>query len=257
MGNMVVTAARLDGIATQIAGREKMDTPQIVAGTAVSTQNLSFAYRKGVPPVIDDLTLAFPASKMITLTGTSGSGKSTLLYLLALMIKPTGGAVLWDGVPASSLSDAQRSRLRATDVGFIFQDALLDPARSVIANVCDSALFSGMPRSLALPKAEELMEKFGVSHRAEHRPGEISGGQAQRVAICRALLTNPRVIFADEPTGNLDNESAEVVWGALKQHASTGATVVIATHNLELAALADIELRLHVNQPAELVHHGK
>jgi lipoprotein-releasing system ATP-binding protein len=157
---------------------------------------------------------------------------------------------LWADKEVVTLPDAERSRLRATDVGFIFQDALLDPARSVLANVCDGALFAGMPRNLAEARARELLAEFGVAHRADHRPGEISGGQAQRVAICRALLTDPKIVFADEPTGNLDAESSEIVWQALVDHAATGATVIVSTHDLDLAARSDQQVRLKVLNPA-------
>lgn len=215
-------------------------------GAALGTRELTFAYSAGAAPVINDLTMDVPVGAVTTLTGPSGSGKSTLLYLLALMIRPSSGQVLWDGVAVSALSDAQRSRMRAAEVGFIFQDALLDPSRTVLANVCDSALFAGMPHALATVRARELMSRFGVEHRGDHRPGEISGGQAQRVAICRALLTDPRVIFADEPTGNLDEDSAEIVWQALRQHAATGATVIVSTHDKSLAARSDLAIELAV-----------
>jgi ABC-type lipoprotein export system ATPase subunit len=218
--------------------------------SSVGSRGLTFAYRAGAAPVIEDLTVDVPTGAVTALTGPSGSGKSTLLYLLALMIRPTRGEVVWDGRPASGLPDAARSRLRAAQVGFVFQDALLDPTRSVLANVCDSGLFAGMPRSTATARARDLMGRFGVEHRADHRPGEISGGQAQRVAICRALLTDPRVVFADEPTGNLDDESAEVVWRALAGHAAQGATVIVATHHTDLAGRADREIHLSGHRDA-------
>src|SRR5690606_25377876 len=220
--------------------------------SVIGARELTFAYRSGATRVIDGLTLDLPMGAVTTLTGPSGSGKSTLLYLLALMIRPTRGEVMWDGRAASGLPDAARSRLRAAQVGFIFQDALLDPARTVLANVCDSGLFAGMPRHAAESRARELLDRFGVEHRADHRPGEISGGQAQRVAVCRALLTDPRVVFADEPTGNLDADSAEVVWGALADHAARGRTVVLATHDRELAARSDLEVRLRGDGGADL-----
>lgn len=220
--------------------------------SVIGARELTFAYRSGATRVIDGLTLDLPAGAITTLTGPSGSGKSTLLYLLALMIRPTRGEVMWDGRAASSLPDAARSRLRAAQVGFIFQDALLDPARTVLANVCDSGLFAGMPRHAAESRARELLDRFGVEHRADHRPGEISGGQAQRVAVCRALLTDPRVVFADEPTGNLDADSAEIVWGALADHSERGRTVVLATHDRELAARSDLEVRLRGDGGADL-----
>ncbi len=189
-------------------------------------------------------TETFPPGRISALTGPSGAGKSTLLYLLALLQRPTSGLVLWDGVPAQSLGDTERSRIRATRVGFVFQDALLDPARTVLDNVCEAALYGGMPRLAAVERARELMARFGVAHREEHRPGEISGGQAQRVALCRALLTNPEVVFADEPTGNLDQQSAGVVWGALRAHADSGATVIVSTHDPALVAASDHVVQL-------------
>ncbi|MFF2620839.1 ABC transporter ATP-binding protein [Oerskovia jenensis] len=210
----------------------------------LATSDLTFAYRKGAPPVIEGLTTAFAPGALTTVTGPSGSGKSTLLYILALMLRTTSGEVLWDGRPVASLPDAERSRLRAADVGFVFQDAMLDPARTITDNVCEGALFAGMPARVARTRAVDLLDRFGVGHRATHRPGEISGGQAQRVALCRALLTSPRVVFGDEPTGNLDHASARIVWDALRDHARSGATVVIATHDEQLAAEADHRLVL-------------
>lgn len=210
----------------------------------VAVQDLTFAYRTGAPPVIDGLTVDIPQGAVTTLTGPSGSGKSTLLYILALMLRARSGRVLWDGEPVSGLSDARRAQIRARDVGFVFQDALLDPARSVLDNVCDGGLFSGLPRRVREQRARELLERFGVGHRVDHRPGEVSGGQAQRVALCRALITRPRVIFGDEPTGNLDPASARTVWEALKAEAVAGATVIVATHDPSLSADADNRLVL-------------
>jgi len=220
-----------------------MDSSQIT-GATIATEHLTFAYQKGANPVLENLSIELPTGAITTLTGPSGSGKSTLLYLLALMVRPNSGEVVWDGAAASSLTDAKRSQLRAAQMGFVFQDALLDPSRTVLANICDSALFAGMPRQIAIMRARELMNRFGVEHREDHRPGEISGGQAQRVAICRALLTDPRVVFADEPTGNLDEDSAEVVWQALVSHASRGATVVVSTHDKQLAERSDRQIHL-------------
>ena len=207
-------------------------------------QNLSFAYRRSAPTIIERVSFSVPTGAVTALTGASGSGKSTLLYLLALMIRPSAGEVFLDGYPTQRLADSDRSRLRAAAVGFVFQDALLDPARTVLDNVCESGLFAGMRRREAVARACDLLERFGVADRADHRPGEISGGQAQRVALCRALLTEPEVVFADEPTGNLDDASAEVVWQALVAYAADGGTVVVATHDQGLAGRSHHEIRL-------------
>ena len=211
---------------------------------ALTAHDLVFTYRRGAPPVVDGLTHTFAPGALTAVTGPSGSGKSTLLYVLALMLRPTSGEVRWHGADASALPDAARARLRAGHAGFVFQDAVLDPARTILDNVREAALFAGMPDDEARARALELCERFGVGHRVDHRPGEISGGQAQRVALCRALLTGPRVVFGDEPTGNLDGASARVVWDALRDHARAGATVVVATHDERLAAEADARLVL-------------
>ncbi|MCL1840432.1 MAG: ABC transporter ATP-binding protein [Propionibacteriaceae bacterium] len=213
-------------------------------GAALGARDLSFAYRRGFPPVVSQVSFDVPTGAVVALTGASGSGKSTLLYLLALMIHPGGGEVTWQGRATSRLSDAERSRLRASRMGFVFQDALLDPGRTVLANVCDSGLFAGMGHAQARARARELLARFDVAHRADHRPGEISGGQAQRVALCRALLTDPAVVFADEPTGNLDDASAGVVIDAFTDYAAGGGTVVLATHDHDLAARCDLQIRL-------------
>jgi ABC-type lipoprotein export system ATPase subunit len=217
----------------------------------VVARGLAFAYRSGAASVLNDVSFEVPSGAVTVLTGPSGSGKSTLLYLLALMIRPAGGDVLWDGNQTAAMPDAARSRLRASGMGFVFQDALLDPGRTVLANVCDSGLFAGMSHRYAARRARKLLARFDIGHRADHRPGEISGGQAQRVAICRALLTDPAVVFADEPTGNLDDDSAEIVWQALTDHATAGGTVIVATHDRDLAARADHEVRLIGDGSAE------
>ena len=210
----------------------------------LSTASLDFAYQRGGEPVIQDLTHVFPTGAVTAVTGPSGCGKSTLLYILALMLRPMAGSVRYDGLEVSGLPDRERSRLRGETVGFVFQDAMLDPSRSVMDNVLEGSIF----RSVDSPNekgALPLMARFGIEHRARHRPGEISGGQAQRVALCRALLKRPVIVLADEPTGNLDQASAAVVWSALVE-ASTkdGATVVVATHDPALAVSADHVLEL-------------
>ncbi len=206
---------------------------------AIEAHEIVFAYRRGLAPVIENLTAVLPTGAVTAVTGASGSGKSTLLYVLALLLRPQAGRIAWAGRSVSGTSDRERSRLRAERTGFVFQDAMLDPARSVLDSVCESALYAGLPTAEAVSRAHQLLERFGVEHRAGHRPGEISGGQAQRVALCRALLTHPTLIFADEPTGNLDAATADLVWGALAEHAASGGTVVVATHDQELVRRSD------------------
>lgn len=215
-----------------------------MTGVHLAVRDLTFAYHRGGEPVLEALDIDVRPGRVTTLTGPSGSGKSTLLYILALMLRAERGQILWDGTTVEALGDARRAQLRARDVGFVFQDALLDPARTVLDNVGDAGVTAGMTRRDRIAHGRELLERFGVGHRAQHRPGEISGGQAQRVALCRALLTRPRIIFGDEPTGNLDPASARIVWDALRSAADGGATVVVATHDPALAEDADERLLL-------------
>lgn len=216
----------------------------LLNGEQVAVVNLTYRYRRHSPPVLKDFTAQFRPGTLSVLTGPSGSGKSTLLYLLALMLRPVQGNVSWGARVVHALPDGARAALRATQAGFVFQDAMLDPARTVLDNVLEPSIYSGLDRDVATKHAETLLKKFGVAHRLNHRPGEISGGQAQRVALCRALVTYPNIIFGDEPTGNLDRDSAELVWSALESQAKAGATVIVATHDMRLAKRADQQIVL-------------
>jgi putative ABC transport system ATP-binding protein/lipoprotein-releasing system ATP-binding protein len=197
----------------------------------LAVTELTFSYRPGGEELFGALTREFLPGAVTALTGASGRGKSTLLYLLGLLLRPRTGQVLIDGVVASSLSDEECSGLRATRIGFVFQDAALDPSRTILDAVVEPALYAGATITAVRPRALQLLDEFGLAHRATHRPGQISGGQAQRVALCRALITNPSIILADEPTGNLDMDSAEMVLSALVAASTQGRTVIIATHN--------------------------
>lgn len=216
----------------------------MTSGEGLRGQDLGFSYSRHAPPVVSGLSVHVPRGSLTALTGRSGSGKSTALYVLALMLRPSSGAITWDGRALASARDRERAAWRAATSGFVFQDAMLDPSRTVLDNVLEGALFSGSPRRRDRRTALALLEEFGVSHRYTHRPGEISGGQAQRVALCRALIGRPQVIFADEPTGNLDDDTAQVVWQALRSRADDGAAVVVATHDRTLARTADTTLVL-------------
>lgn len=198
----------------------------------LEVDDLRFSYRRGGEDLFDGLTHSFTAGAVTALTGPSGRGKSTLLYLLGLMLKPSAGTITIDGVPAADLPDSARSALRAVRFGFVFQDAALDPHRRILDSVTEPARYAGMPEARAQATARELLREMGVGNRADHRPGEISGGQAQRVAVCRALVNDPAIVLADEPTGNLDRDNASGVLDALIGAAAGGQrTVVIATHD--------------------------
>lgn len=197
----------------------------------LAVSGVRFAYRRGADELFGGLSHEFTAGKVTALTGPSGRGKSTLLYMLGLMLRPSAGQVLIDGISAAALPDSRRSVLRASRFGFVFQDASLDPHRRILDSVVEPARYAGIDERLAQLHARRLLADMGVAHRADHRPGEISGGQAQRVAVCRALVNDPAIVLADEPTGNLDRDNAAGVLDALSGAAGTGRTVVIATHD--------------------------
>ncbi|WP_370543685.1 ABC transporter ATP-binding protein [Glaciihabitans sp. INWT7] len=209
----------------------------------VSVRGLEFGYGQG-SSVLSDWNGDFFAGEIIAITGPSGRGKSTLLYILGLMIKPRSGVVLVDGRAASELKDAERARLRAFLFGFVFQDAALDPTRTVLDNVIESSMYRQESLSRSKVRALELMEQFGVALRASHKPGQVSGGQAQRIALCRALLNDPKIILADEPTGNLDAVSSAVVMEAFRGQANSGSTVIVATHDPNLVAQCDRRIEI-------------
>ncbi|TKJ95999.1 ABC transporter [Plantibacter flavus] len=181
---------------------------------------------------------------MTALTGPSGRGKSTLLYLLGLMLQPKSGEITVEGEATSTSRDATRARIRASTFGFVFQDAALDATRTVLDNVVETTLYRRERRADATGRALALLEQFGVDVPPYRKPGQVSGGQAQRIALCRALLTEPRIVLADEPTGNLDPSSAELVIGALRAYANSGAAVALVTHSPDIAATCDAEIRL-------------
>jgi len=197
----------------------------------LAVQDVRFAYRHGAEELFGGLSCTFTTGAVTAITGASGRGKSTLLYLLGLMLRPTSGAVLLGDIRVDHLPDARRAELRAQRLGFVFQDAALDPARTILDSVVEPALYAGSHRRDVTGRARDLLERLGVAERADHRPGEISGGQAQRVAVARALINSPAVVLADEPTGNLDHDNAAIVLAALRGAARDGAATIIATHD--------------------------
>jgi len=215
----------------------------MIGSAALVATDIDFAYPNGVQ-VIEGWSGEFERGAMSALTGPSGSGKSTLLYLLGLMHRQSAGEIVVGGVPTARMGDGNRAVLRAGQFGFVFQDAALDPTRTVMDNVIETALYRGQPRKQAVGRAQELLEEFGVELRSTHRPGQVSGGQAQRIALCRALLADPSFILADEPTGNLDPLTRDVVVAAFRRRAAAGACVVIATHDVEVLAACDTETPL-------------
>lgn len=209
----------------------------------LEAHGLAFEYERDAP-LLSDWSASFEAGEVVAITGPSGRGKSTLLYLLGLMLAPGAGEIRVDGDPVQALPDHARARLRAQHFGFVFQDAALDASRTVLDNVLETALYRGESRAAAVPLAEDLLTRFGVQLRAAAKPGQVSGGQAQRIALCRALLGAPRILLADEPTGNLDPASSDVVVDAFHAHSASGATVIVVTHDPTLVARCDRSITL-------------
>ncbi|WP_233569240.1 ABC transporter ATP-binding protein [Leucobacter sp. OH1287] len=209
----------------------------------IRTVDLGFGYSKNTP-LISGFNTAFYGGTITAITGASGRGKSTLMYLLGLMLKPTAGKLFVYGSDTALLKDHELSQLRATQYGFVFQDAALDSTRTVLDNVTEAALYRGESRDKLKERALNLLKHFGVEIPPNRKPGQVSGGQAQRIALCRALLGNPKIILADEPTGNLDPESTAAVVAGLKQQAQKGSAVIIVTHSPEVAAACDREIKL-------------
>lgn len=197
----------------------------------IAARDLHFRYRPDMAELFGGLSHSFAEGTVTGLVGPSGCGKSTLLFILGLMLRPTRGQVELDREMVSGWSDRKRSWLRATRMGFVFQEAALDSSRSVLDNVLEPTLYNKRSRAEATPEAMELLAQFGIEIRYDHLPGQVSGGQAQRVALCRALINQPQVLLADEPTGNLDPESTRWVTSALQEFAQAGGTVIIATHD--------------------------
>ena len=186
------------------------------------------------------------AGEILAVTGTSGSGKSTLLHCLAGIVRPDAGSVTYDGQRLDQLPQKRLSELRRTDFGVVFQFGQLIPELTVLDNVALPLMLAGAARKDAQAAAGEWLERFGVRGQEALRPGELSGGQAQRTALARALVTGPRVVFADEPTGALDSLATEQVMTSLVHTArEAGTAVLLITHDAQVAAYADREVRLN------------
>jgi putative ABC transport system ATP-binding protein len=192
---------------------------------------------------IDGLSLEVEAGEFIAITGASGSGKSTLLYILGLLDVPSAGRYLLDGSPTESLSDDRRAELRNRFMGFVFQGFHLLPRASALRNVTMPLVYSGgygerVPEPEQRARAEAALSTVGLADRMLHLPNELSGGQRQRVAIARALVNRPKLLFADEPTGNLDSRSGKEILALFEQLNAAGVTVIMVTHDPSIAQRA-------------------
>jgi putative ABC transport system ATP-binding protein len=197
----------------------------------------------GATPALAGASFSIAAGELVAVMGPSGSGKSTLLHCLAGIVRPERGTVAYQGVELTTRSDAALSELRRTDFGFLFQFGQLVPELSCLENVALPLRLNGQRRKAAEATATEWLERLEVGDLAAKRPGEVSGGQGQRVGVARALVTRPKVVFADEPTGALDSLNGERVMKLLSLAArDTGAAVVLVTHESRVAAYADREI---------------
>jgi lipoprotein-releasing system ATP-binding protein len=194
----------------------------------------------GALPVLTGADLLLRAGEIVALVAPSGSGKSTLLHLAGLLEKPDGGAVLVDGRDAGALSDSERTVIRRDSIGFVYQFHHLLPEFSALENVLLPQLIAGKSRQEARARSQKLLASFGLAAREKHLPGKLSGGEQQRVAIARAMANAPKILLADEPTGNLDTATAGVVFEELLRIVrEQGVAALIATHNPDLAARMD------------------
>ncbi|MFF4421440.1 ABC transporter ATP-binding protein [Streptomyces sp. NPDC001549] len=211
------------------------------AGSLLAATDLRKAY--GTTNALDGAEFSIHAGEVVAVMGPSGSGKSTLLHCLAGIVPPDSGSVTYAGRELTSMSDAERSELRRTEFGFVFQFGQLVPELTCVENVALPLRLTGVKRKEAERTALRWMEQLQVEDLGAKRPGEISGGQGQRVAVARALVTGPRVIFADEPTGALDSLNGELVMQLLTEAArSANAAVVLVTHETRVAAYSDREI---------------
>lgn len=217
------------------------DTP------AIQLKYVSKTYRVGKQtlPVLKNISLTINRGEVVAITGASGSGKSTLLHIIGGLDRPTTGEVIVDGLNIAKLSDRKLSNFRNRTLGFVFQSFYLQPFLNLWQNIALAAAPRRTRWSVAAKRAKELANEMGLGEYLKHKPRELSGGQIQRAAIARALMNEPRVILADEPTGNLDSANSQSVIALLKSiRDKTGATVVIITHDDGIASQADRTLTL-------------
>ena len=216
---------------------------------------VSRGYRQGETSleVLRDAELALWPGQSVALVGPSGAGKSTLLHIAGLLEKADAGDVVLGGVSTLGMNDGERAAARRVDIGFVYQFHHLLPEFTALENVVLPQMIAGLPRAEARARAGELLDYLGLAQRHSHRPSELSGGEQQRVAIARAVANGPRVLLADEPTGNLDPRTAEHVFGALTDLVrASNLAALIATHNMDIAARMDRRVTLREGRIVEL-----
>ncbi|HML12522.1 MAG TPA: ABC transporter ATP-binding protein [Xanthobacteraceae bacterium] len=222
---------------------------------AIFLQAVERRYHQGESTleILNQADFAVWAGQSVALIGPSGAGKSTLLHVAGLLEHPDSGEVFIEGVPTSTLSDAERTRIRRTEIGFVYQFHHLLGEFSALENVVLPQMIRGLSRAEAKRRSTELLSYLGLKDRLHHRPAELSGGEQQRVAIARAVANAPRILLADEPTGNLDPRTSDHVFGTLAQLVrASGLAAIVATHNMDLARRMDRRVTLQDGQVVEI-----
>lgn len=213
----------------------------------IEIKNVSKLYKTGdtTTVALDDVSLTIENGEFVSIIGPSGSGKSTLMHILGLLDVPTEGYYFLDNKEMNSLKDRELAKLRRTEIGFVFQSFNLLPRLNVLQNVILPMAYAGIKPRRRKARAIEILNKVGLKDRINHKLNQISGGQTQRVAVARALINDPKLILADEPTGNLDTKSSQQIINLLKELNREGNTIIIVTHNPEIAEQTDrvIEIR--------------
>lgn len=212
----------------------------------IELKNLTKVYKNGVEfRALDNANLIITKGEFVAIVGPSGSGKSTLMHLIGLLDTPSSGTLLIDSKDVTKMSDKERSRMRNRMLGFVFQYHHLLPDFTALENVMMPLLIAGKSREEAKSVAEKLLKEVGLEDRMDHRPGELSGGQNQRVAVARALSCSPAIVLGDEPTGNLDTKAGDLIYELLRKlNKEYNQTFIVVTHNEELAGKADRVIRI-------------
>jgi putative ABC transport system ATP-binding protein len=216
------------------------------AGPLISLDRVSRVYSMGRldVPALDDVSLDIHPGEFVAIVGPSGSGKSTMMNILGCLDRPTHGSYRLAGTPVADLDDNGLAALRSRTIGFVFQSYNLLPRTTALDNVATPLLYQGVGRAERARRSRAALERLGLGDRMDHEPTELSGGQQQRVAVARALVTEPALILADEPTGNLDSHAGADVIALLRELHRAGRTIVLITHDPEVAASADRQIHL-------------